>query len=33
VRISDTAFKRVLLALLFASGAVLLGTSVVHALR
>jgi uncharacterized membrane protein YfcA len=33
VRISDTAFKRVLLALLFASGTVLLGTSLVHALR
>jgi hypothetical protein len=33
LRISDTAFKRVLLALLFASGAALLGTSLVHALR
>jgi uncharacterized membrane protein YfcA len=33
LRVSDTAFKRILLVLLFASGAALLGTSLLHALR
>ncbi|MGF6411133.1 sulfite exporter TauE/SafE family protein [Paraburkholderia tuberum] len=32
-RLSDTAFRRVLLALLFASGVALLGSSLVHAIK